>query len=265
MEYRYIDAHCHVQFDDYAHDQEDVIARMKENGIGGIVVGVDRASSERAVALAEAHEHLFAAVGVHPNLVGHEPFDADAFRALAAHPKTVAIGECGFDFYRTEPTDEAVAAERAAFLAHAALAAELDKPLIIHARPTKGTVDAYTTLIDAIKEAQAAHGSAVRGDVHFFVGGVHEAEALFALGFTVSFTAVITFARDYDAVIRTAPLDRILSETDAPYLSPAQRRRERNDPLAVEEVVRQIAEIRGEDLEAVRAALCANARRLFDI
>jgi TatD DNase family protein len=103
----------------------------------------------------------------------------------------------------------------------------------------------------------------LRGDIHFFVGGVAEAEALIALGFTVSFTAVITFARDYDAVIRSVPLTSILSETDSPYVAPKSRRGERNDPLAVQDVARAIAEVRGEDFETVRAALVANAKRLF--
>ena len=126
-------------------------------------------------------------------------------------------------------------------------------------------MDAYTDLIEILKEVKVAHGKAVRGDVHFFVGGITEAEALIALGFTISFTAVSTFARDYDKVIRTIPLTSILSETDAPYVAPASRRGERNDPLAVVDVVAKIAEIRGEPLEDVRETLLANAKRLFQL
>ena len=103
----------------------------------------------------------------------------------------------------------------------------------------------------------------LRGDSHFFAGGVEEAKSFAELGFTTSFTAVITFARDYDAVIRSIPLTSILAETDAPYVAPASRRGERNDPLAVIKVVAKIAEIRGEDAEKVRIALLENTRRLF--
>jgi len=105
----------------------------------------------------------------------------------------------------------------------------------------------------------------VRGDVHFFVGGIPEAEALIALGFTISFTAVITFARNYDEVIKNVPLASILSETDAPYIAPISRRGKRNDPLAVIDVVAKIAEIRDEPVEIVRTTLLANAERLFTL
>jgi len=265
MNIRYFDAHCHLQFYDYAADSGALIARMRDEGVAGIIVGVDRESSEKAITLAEKHEHLFAAVGIHPN--NREPFSTDVFRLLAKKENIVAIGECGLDYYRAGQSKEV---QQESLRAHIALAAELDKPLIIHCRPSfakasegKPSHDAYHDLISMLKEAKTAHGEVVRGDIHFFVGGAAEAEALIALGFTVSFTAVITFARDYDAVIRAVPLASILCETDAPYVAPASRRGKRNDPLAVVEVALKIAEIRSEDPEAVRAALLANARRLF--
>ncbi|MDD2657102.1 MAG: TatD family hydrolase [Candidatus Pacebacteria bacterium] len=264
MQIKYIDAHCHVQFDDYDADSVALIERMKEEGVAGIVVGVDRESSEKAVALAEKHEHLFASVGLHPNHTS-ELFDIEVFRALATHSKVVAIGECGLDYFRPVEVDNEVKEKQKEVLQkHIELAAELDKPLILHPRPSKGTMDAYTDLIDILTEAKALYPN-LRGDAHFFVGGIAEADALRELGFTVSFTAVITFARDYDAVIRAVPLASILSETDAPYVAPASRRGKRNDPLAVIEVVAKIAEIRGEDSEMVRTALLANACRLFSL
>lgn len=266
MKIKYVDAHCHIQFERYAQDDVELIGRMREEGVAGIVVGVDLESSKKAVELAEKHEHLYASVGLHPNRVGQEIFDMDTYRELAENPKVVAIGECGLDYFRpAEVNDEVKRAQSEALRAHIALAVELNKPLIIHARPSKGTMDAYEDLIEILKEAKAEHGGDVRGDVHFFVGGVKEAEALIALGFAISFTAVITFARDYDEVIRTMPLSSILSETDAPYIAPASRRGERNDPLAVIDVVAKIAEIRNEPLENVRAALLANAKRLFTL
>ncbi|MBI3572506.1 TatD family hydrolase [Candidatus Kaiserbacteria bacterium] len=264
MELKYFDAHCHVQFDHYERDRDELLARMQAERVGGIVVGCNLESSKKAAALAGEHEHLYAAVGLHPNHEADEWFEAAPYRELAKSPKVVAIGECGLDYYRNDASDEIKRKQKAIFNDQIALAVELDKPLIIHARPSKGTMDAYQDLIGILKNAKAAHGGAVHGDVHFFVGGVPEMHELIALGFTVSFTAVITFARDYDEVIRAAPLDAILSETDAPYVPPTNRPRgSRNDPLAVQDVVAKIAEVRGEDLEIIRVALLENAKRLF--
>ena len=278
MELKYVDAHCHLQFDDYDADSDALIARMREESVAGIVVGVDLESSKKALALAEKHEHLYASVGLHPNSVAGEIFNIEEYRKLAENPKVIAIGECGLDYYRpAEVNEEVKRKQREALLAHIELAAELDKPLIIHCRPSKGTprkipedeasrgkMDTYQDLIQILTEAKITYPN-VRGAVHFFVGGIAEAQELIALGFTVSFTAVITFARDYDAVIKSVPLTSILSETDAPYVAPEGRRRKRNDPLAVVEVVSKIAEIRGENLDTVRAALLANARLVFGL
>ncbi len=264
MDVRYIDAHCHIQFDQYKGDQAELIEQMRSEGVMGVVVGCDRVSSEKAVALTENNEHLYASIGLHPNHTD-EIFDADGYRALAARARVVAIGECGLDYFRPiEVNDTVKENQKTLFKQHIALATELDRPLIIHGRPSKGTVDAYTDLLEILGEAKSAHPN-LRGDIHFFVGGVKEAEAFIALGFTLSFTAVITFARDYDEVIRSAPLTSILSETDAPYVAPLARRGQRNDPLAVVDVVSKIAELRGEDPELVRATLVSNSERLFGI
>ena len=263
MTIKYIDAHCHLQFDQYAHDREEIAKEMKERGVAGIVVGCNLATSRAAVALAEKHEHLYASIGLHPNNDGDEVFEPAQYRELAQSPKVVALGECGLDFFRPEAVTDALKQKQKSLLKeHLTLAAELTKPLVIHARPSKGTEDAYLDLIEVLQEAKEAHPS-LSGDIHFFVGSVQSAAALRAIGFTVSFTAVITFAREYDAVIGAAPLSSILSETDAPYVAPLGRRGKRNDPLSVIEVVTKIAEIRGEDRETVRAALLANTVRLF--
>jgi TatD DNase family protein len=266
MEFKYIDAHCHIQFDDYSGDTDRVIEDMRAQGVAGIVVGVDAESSRQAIALAEKHEHLFASVGWHPNYLAHAAFDSRQFKDLVTHPKVVAIGECGLDYYRPEAVDDEVKnIQRVALQQQIALAVECDKPLIIHARPTKGTADAYGDLNTILRTAKAIHGDTLRGDVHFFVGSIAEASVLRELGFTVSFTAVITFAGQYDAVVRTIPLESILAETDSPYVAPASRRGKRNDPLSVIDVVNRIAELRSEDPEMVRKTLFENARRLFNI
>lgn len=262
---RYIDVHSHLQFEQFAEDEAALVEQMRANGVASIVVGVDLLSSRKALALAEKYEHLYASVGLHPNDAGLEVFDEAVYRALATHPNVVAIGECGLDYFRpVEVNDDVKRVQKELLGKHIELAVAVNKPLVIHCRPSKGTQDAYRDLIGILKEAKSRH-SKLHGDIHFFVGGVEEAKELFALDFTVSFTAVITFARDYDEVIRTAPLENILSETDAPYLAPLARRGERNDPLAVIDVVAKIAEIRSEDPEAVRTALLANARRVFTL
>ena len=264
MEIKYFDAHCHVQFEQYDADREAVVTQMAERGVAGIVVGCDYESSKKAVELAEKHDHLWASIGLHPNHEADEWYEAGKYRELAQSSKVVAIGECGLDYFRPLEINEEVKHKQKQILRdQIALAAELNKPLIIHSRPSKGTQDAYRDLIEILKVAKAERPR-LCGDIHFFVGGLVELEELNALGFTTSFTAVITFARDYDAVVRAAPLDMILSETDAPYVPPTNRARgSRNDPLAVEDVAAKLAAIRGEDPELVRAALVANAKRLF--
>jgi TatD DNase family protein len=266
MNAKYFDAHCHVQFDAFDTDQAEIIEKMKEQEVAGIVVGCDFESSRKAVELVEGHENLYASVGLHPNRTQAEGFDVATYRLLAENPKVVAIGECGLDYFRpAEVNDEIKNTQKTVLKLHIALAAELDKPLIIHSRPSKGTMDAYQDLIAILKEAKIKYPN-LRGDIHFFVGGIGEAQAFFDLGFTISFTAVITFARDYDQVIRSAPLNMILSETDSPYVPPTNRARgSRNDPLAVQDVVAKVAEIRGEDLETVHLALLQNAKNLFKI
>jgi TatD DNase family protein len=271
MEMQYFDAHCHVQFDQYDADREAVLASMEEAGVGGIVVGVDGASSRKAAELVQDHEHLYASVGLHPNDTPEEVFDEHLFRNLLMYPKVVAVGECGLDYFRLTASDralvlseaEAKAKQKEVFAKHVKLAATVERPLMIHARPSKGTMDAYHDLIDMLEAAKQEHGERLTGNVHFFVGGAEEAKRLWALGFTTSYTAVITFARDYDEAIRQAPLTQLLSETDAPYIAPLSRRGQRNDSLAIPEVVARIAEIRAESVETVRAALLENARRMF--
>ncbi len=265
MDIRYIDAHCHLQFEQYDADREALVEQMREQGIAAVVVGCGIESSRKAVELAEQHEHLYASVGLHPNHAADESFDVVAYRALAQSPKVVAIGECGLDYFRpTEVNGGVKEKQKEIFKKQVELAAELDKPLILHPRPSKGTQDAYHDIIAILQEAKKTHPR-LRGDSHFFVGGEAEAVALVALDFTVSYTAVITFARDYDTVIRSVPLTSILAETDSPYVAPTSRRGKRNDPLAVIEVAAKLAEVRGEDPEAVRTALLENTKGLFGI
>jgi len=264
---KYFDSHCHIQFPQYADDGAELLGRMKAEEVGGLVVGVDIGSSKRAIEAAVNATGilpLYAAVGLHPNH-DDEPFDREAYRTLATHQKVVAIGECGLDYYRPDDAESAKGLQKTVFEGHLALSIETGKPLMIHARPAKGTMNAYHDLIDMLRTYKGEHGDRLKGNVHFFVGGVEEARALAELDFTMSFTAVLTFTADYDEVIRYLPLDRILSETDSPYVAPAEHRGKRNDPLAVRQVVGALARIRGEDEEVVREATVTNAKRLFGI
>ncbi len=263
---KYFDAHAHVQFPPYDADREEILARMKEEQIGAVFVGVDYASSEAAIKLADSDPSFFASIGLHPNYEAKEWFELDTYRTLAAHPKVRAFGECGLDYFRpTEVNEEVKKKQHNVLQDHLQLGIEFDKPLIIHSRPSKGTQDAYRDLIEILSTYKKEHGDKVRGDIHFFVGGVEEARALIELGFTLSFTAVITFTRDYDEVLRFVPIESILSETDSPYVAPSSRRGQRNDPLSIPEIVEAIAAIRGEDIEVVRTTLLANAKRLFSL
>lgn len=262
---RYFDAHAHIQFPEFEEDREALLADLKAREVGALIVGVHRESSEQAIALADPSANRYAAVGLHPNYVLEGAFDMDAYRRLAGDERVVAIGECGLDNYRPEDVERMAPVQREVFAAHIALAAEVRKPLMIHARPAKGTQDAYRDLIGMLQEGKREHGDRLTGNVHFFVGGVEEARDLVDLGFTVSYTAVLAFARDYDEVVRYLPLDRILTETDAPYAAPPPNRGKRNDPRAVEQVVEAVALIRGQDPEAVRMQVLENARRSFGI
>jgi TatD DNase family protein len=259
---RYFDAHCHLQFEGYDEDRAALVERMRDEGVGGLVVGVDYESSKKAVAFAQQYEHLYASIGLHPNDTGIERFEREDFDTLAEDGKVVAIGECGLDYFRPENPDAAKQKQRQVFEEHIDLAVRTGKPLMIHARPSKGSMDAYEDALTMLESAKREHPE-LRGDFHFFVGDQATAARIVALDFTISYTAVLTFARDYDEVVRSVPPTHLLSETDAPFVAPKRRRGERNDPLAAVDVVEAIADIRAEDPETVRTALLDNAKRLF--
>jgi TatD DNase family protein len=198
---------------------------------------------------------------MHPtHTVGEEAeiFSYDEFKTLASHPKVVAIGECGLDYFRVDKAKQEK--EEAVFIEHIRLANEVGKPLMLHIRPSEGGMDAYEDALVILK----AHAK-VLGNVHFFAGTYDIAKQFWDIGFTTSFTGVITFASQYDDVIKNAPLAMLHGETDAPYVAPVPFRGKRNEPLHVREVYKRIAEIRGEDAETVREALLHNAEKMFGI
>jgi TatD DNase family protein len=262
---KYFDAHCHIQFPPFDEDRDQLVASMREQEIGGIVVGVDKDSSRKAIELVQGHDDLYASIGLHPNDTPEEEFDRDYFLHLLKDPKVVAIGECGLDNFRPSEPEHEKARQRRVFEQHVQLAIEAGKPLMIHARPSKGTQDAYRDLIEILTSYKKEHGEKLWGDIHFFVGGIEEARQLIDLDFTLSYTAVLTFTHDYDEVVRFAPLTHLITETDSPYVAPAPNRGKRNDPRAISAVVEAISGIRGEDMEKVRGDILQNVHRVFRI
>lgn len=255
----YIDIHSHLNFPEYDADREEVIARMRESETATIAVGTDLESSVRAVELADIYPEVYACIGVHPVDNPTRVFEKEKFEELIKHPKVMAVGECGLDYFRIEKTKDEVERQRKLFLDHVDFAIAHDKPLMIHSRA------AYPELLDVLEPLAQIHKEKLRGNVHFFAGDLGIAKRFLDIGFTLSFTGVITFARDYDEVIRSTPLDMIMSETDAPFVTPVPHRGKRNEPTYVSEVVKKIAEIRGEDIEVVKKALISNAFRVFNI
>ena len=271
---KYIDIHSHLNDPRFEPDLDEVLWRMREAMTRTIVVGTDRIMSERAVALATAHPDMWATIGIHPTDQFDEAYDEDVYKKMAMHDRVVAIGECGIDYFRTEASqsegkigsiDDEVRRQETLFLRHIALALLVDKPLMIHGRPRKGSMDAYLDILRILREHAPLNGNTLRGNIHFFVGNTDIAKQFLDLGFTMSFTGVLTFAHDYDEVVRYIPMDMIHAETDAPYVAPVPHRGARNEPAYVSETVHAIARIRNLKVDLVEHALIENAERVFHL
>lgn len=249
-----IDTHAHLALAHFDADRAGAITRAAEAGVARIVeVGYDLPSSRAAIALAEAHPQIFAVVGVQPNHVAELPAGwLDEVRALAAHPKVVAIGEIGFDYHwmKVSPADQ----ERV-FREQLVLARALALPVVIHSR------EAHDDTLRVL--AEAARGQP--GIMHSFSGGWAYAQACLEVGFLLSFSGPLTFAKaaELHEVARLAPLAMVLTETDSPYLSPHPRRGQRNEPANVRLVAERLAALRGEPLSYVAAQVWLNAERVF--
>lgn len=269
MDARYVDIHSHLNLSQFDHDRDRVVECMRAQNVGTITVGTCRKTSERAIAIAEAYDCCYATVGVHPCDViadggegvcdsNGEGWDSDYFKALSRHDRVVAIGECGLDYYHHGDNVSVREREREIFIEQIMLANEVKKPLMLHIRSGRSGRNAYADTIDILKNY--AH---VKGNVHFFSGTEEDACAFFDLGYTISFAGVITFVRDYDDIIRLAPLDMIHAETDAPFVAPVPHRGKRNEPAFVTEVYKMIASVKGIDEETVRIHLRENSLRVF--
>jgi len=281
---RLIDAHCHVNFNAYKNDAETVVERTLRQGIGLVVVGSQRSSSSAAVELAERFDGVWAIIGLHPiHLFGQdideeegafhsrsEDFSPDFYRGLAKRSaKVVALGETGLDYYHLPPdlpAGQVKDKQETVFRAHLDLAIELGLPVMIHCR------DAHADVIRVLQDFNDA-GKPARGDIHCFSGTWTEAERYLKLGFYISFTGNITFPpRSADKasgretlqdVVRRTPLDRIIVETDAPYLAPVPMRGQRNEPAYVKYVAAEIAKLKDLPVENVERQTLRNTKDLF--
>lgn len=278
METKFIDTHAHLNLSVFKEDFAAVAKQCANEGVAMINVGTKEATSARAVELALQYEHMYAIMGLHPiqTVSGMqdedgepcksvaEIFNKNFYRELAKSERVVGIGECGFDYFHTEP--ESYETQEQAFISQIELANELGLPLMIHTRgpkpgqksPTGRSV--YTDVYETLKKY-----AKVAFNVHFYAGTIVEAEKFFELGGTISFTGVITFAKDYEEVVRNAPLELIHGETDCPYVAPVPHRGKRCEPWMVQEVYKKIAEIKQMDEEVVREQLTQNFKRHYKL
>lgn len=271
MNFKYIDTHAHLNLAQFAEDREAVFAECAKQEVAMINVGTHKSTSKLAVELAEQYENARAIIGLHPiNVLTADPdetdaepeatFDWDFYRPLAQSDQTVGIGECGFDYWHN--SDDTYEAQKAVFLDQIALANEVGKPLMLHLRNRKDGSgrNAYNDALEILRSE-----AKVLGNSHFYAGTVEQAKAFFDIGYTISFTGVVTFAKDYVELVKYAPLDMIHGETDCPYVAPVPYRGQRAEPWMVQAVYKKIADIKDLDLEEVRVQLIKNAEILYGL
>jgi TatD DNase family protein len=269
MDFAYIDTHGHINDVAFDEDRDDVIKKLKDERVATMIVGTALEMSKKAIELSSREEGRYAIVGEHPYDKYDEPFDVDVYTALAQEERAVAIGECGLDYFWPAAEGwkhgEKEEKERQVLLfeKEITVAQQVSKPLVIHGRPTKGTMDAYEDILAHLK--RMIHHAPLSGVAHFFAGDERIARAFLDLGFYCSFTGVLTFTRDYDDIVRYIPKDRILPETDAPYVAPIPYRGKRNEPTYIKEIYKAIAHIRRVDEEEMRVQLNTNAKTLFSL
>ncbi len=252
-----IDTHCHIQTEEFDEDRPEVLARAREAGVDTLIVvggAGDLSTNDAAVRLAEQHPGLYATVGMHPHDakdVGAE--DMDRLRGLAGHPKVVAIGETGLDFhYDNSPRD----IQREMFDRFAGLAVETRLPIVVHNRESDR---------EAAETIRGRGGGTLRGVIHCFTSDQAAARSFLDLGFYLSFSGIVTFknAEALREIAGWVPLDRLLIETDAPFLAPVPKRGRRNEPAYVRFVADAVARVRGVGIEEVAEAASRNTRTLF--
>jgi TatD DNase family protein len=279
-----VDTHAHVQFSGFKDEADSVMQRSLDAGMVVINVGSQIDTSTEAVKMLESYpERVYAVVGLHPehtyqHLVDEEEshfrtreekFDYEAYKTLAINPKVVGIGECGLDYYRFEEGSDIAKIkeqQRLAFDQQIKLALELDKALVVHCRPSNGTVDAYEDLVSILSEIKQQN-SQLRFEVHCFTGTLEVAKQFVALGGYLGLNGIITFDKTgiSEEVVKNISLDNIILETDCPYLTPAPFRGKRNEPLYVKYVAEKISEWKNIPFEEVETKTTENAEKLFKL
>jgi len=251
----YVDSHCHLNFPDLAQDLPEILRRMETNQVThALVVSVDMPDWPGLIELVEPHRHLWASVGVHPDYEAtSDPTEAELLQ-LSQHPKVVAIGETGLDYYRlSEPLDW----QRERFRRHIRVARQANLPLIIHTRQS---------VEDTLRILREENAAEVGGVMHCFTESWEMAQAAIDLNFYISLSGIVTFknAAIVHEVATNVPLDRLLIETDSPYLAPVPYRGKRNDPSKVIHVAEKIAELKGISVAEVAHASTENFFKLFN-
>lgn len=251
---RLVDSHCHLDFPDLAVDLEGILARMAENGVErAMCISVTLQDLPRVIRLAERHPQLWASVGVHPDYEDTLEPSVDDLVRLAEHPRVLAIGETGLDYYRLTGDLEW---QRQRFRTHIRAARRIGKPLVIHTRSASA---------DTLRIMEEEGAAEVGGVMHCFTETQAVADAAMAMNFVISFSGIVTFknARDLQELARNIPLDRMLVETDSPYLAPVPHRGKTNQPAWVKHVAEFIAQLRGVAPEVIAEATTSNFERVF--
>jgi TatD DNase family protein len=251
-----IDSHCHLDFPELAAEEDAVVARARDAGVGAMLtIGTRLDAFDKVRAVAERHANIWCSVGVHPHEAKEEgQRTPDRLVTLAQHPKVVGIGETGLDyFYEHSPRDE----QAASFRAHIAAARQSGLPLIVHTR------DADDDTAAILREEMRA--GAFTGLIHCFSSGRGVAEVALDLGMSISLSGIVTFkaAEELRGIVRDVPLDRLLVETDAPFLAPIPRRGKRNEPAFVAHTAAKVAELKGISIAELERATTDNFFRLF--
>ena len=248
-----IDTHCHIYYDDYKNDLDEVLQRSADNSVYKIIcVGVDLKSSKQSINLSNKYSQIFATAGYHPHESKEAPLNyLDEIKKLFKSKKVVAVGEIGLDYYYNHSDKEI---QNKVFIEQLLLAKNINKPVVIHCR------DAEEDIIKGLKKVKNNFGV-----VHCFSGTESFAHKLFELGFYISFTGMITFKNNLPELIKNFPLERIMIETDSPYLTPVPKRGKRNEPAMVRIIAEEIAKIKNKSLEEVAEITTDNAEKLFGI
>jgi TatD DNase family protein len=254
----FVDSHCHLDFPEYAGQIPDILARMKEAQVNhAMCISVDMPDFPNVLALAESHPNLFATVGTHPDYEDTPEPTEDQLVKLAQHPKILAIGETGLDYYRMgDKTYEEMEWQRDRFRTHIRAAIRVKKPLIIHTRSASE---------DTIRIMKEEGASQVAGVMHCFTESLEVAKAAMEQGFYISFSGIVTFksAKDLQETCKQIPLERMLIETDSPYLAPIPNRGKTNEPSWVAHVAQFIADLKGISVEEVAKHTTNNFKTLF--